>query len=484
MSLQQWLKSGSIKVKAPATPGLSDPSKCSTQRDVLVTQAANDGIDTMNSATSLPTTPTRKRKRGDYNFYDDETWAKIARYSVENGVARAARKLSSDLGKKVNETSVRSMRDTYLKFKKQGGGDIDVLPRSPRGNPLLLGHLDNDVQQCILSVRKNGGVINSRIVMAAAEAVVTKFARHKLQKYGGHINITKTYAISVLRRIGVVKRKGTKGVKHLPADFDDIKQEYVKKVSTVIKQHSIPDSLVIKWDQTGCQLIPGGDWTMEQQGSQQVPITGIDDKRQITLLLATSMNGSLLPPQLIYQGKTDRSLPKGVDFPDNWDVTSTETRWSNENTMIRFVDKVILPYVEGIIEDLPLSQKNQKAVGILDVYRAHTGEKLLRHLKKNDIIPLFVSAACTDKLQPLDLSVNREYKEQLKSNFHDWYSAQVVQQLNHQEDITGERAPKVIVDLKTSVMKPAHAQWIVSTHQIMSNRTDLIKSGFRKAGLL
>ncbi|CAC5407902.1 unnamed protein product [Mytilus coruscus] len=151
--------------------------------------------------------------------------------------------------------------------------------------------------------------------------------------------------------------------------------------------------------------------------------------------------------------------------------------------MIRFVDKVILPYVEGIIEDLLLSQKNQKAVTILDVYRAHTGEKLLSHLKKNDIISLFVPAACTDKLQPLDLSVNREYKEQLKSNFHDWYSAQVVQQLNHQEDITGERAPMVIVDLKTSVMKPVHAQWIVSTPQIMSTRTDQIKSGFRKAVL-
>jgi hypothetical protein len=27
MSLQQWLKSGSVKVKAPVTPGLPDPSK-------------------------------------------------------------------------------------------------------------------------------------------------------------------------------------------------------------------------------------------------------------------------------------------------------------------------------------------------------------------------------------------------------------------------------------------------------------------------
>ena len=113
MSLQQWLKSGMVKVKAPVTPGLPDPSFCSTQRDTLITQTANDGVDTMTAAT----TPTRKRKCGDYNFYDR---AKIARYYVENGVARAAHKFSSDLGKKVSKTSVCCMRDTYLKLKKQG----------------------------------------------------------------------------------------------------------------------------------------------------------------------------------------------------------------------------------------------------------------------------------------------------------------------------------------------------------------------------
>ncbi|VDH93807.1 Hypothetical predicted protein [Mytilus galloprovincialis] len=98
--------------------------------------------------------------------------------------------------------------------------------------------------------------------------------------------------------------------------------------------------------------------------------------------------------------------------------------------MIRFVDKGILPYKEDIIEDLPLSEKNKKAVDIFNNYKAHTGEKLLSHFNKYDIIPMSVPAACTDKLSPFDLSVNREYKEQLKYNFHDWYLAQVVPQLN------------------------------------------------------
>ena len=118
MSLTQWLKSGSIKVTKPSTPGLPDPSECKTQKEQLVVQAANDGVDTLVAAS--PSTISRKRKRGEYNTYDDNTRAKIARYAVDNGVARASRKFTADLGHKVSETSVRSMRDSYIKLKKKG----------------------------------------------------------------------------------------------------------------------------------------------------------------------------------------------------------------------------------------------------------------------------------------------------------------------------------------------------------------------------
>jgi len=36
------------------------------------------------------------------------------------------------------------------------------------------------------------------------------------------------------------------------------------------------------------------------------------------------------PMQLIYQGTTDRCLPKGVEFPDDWNATCTANHWSNE----------------------------------------------------------------------------------------------------------------------------------------------------------
>jgi hypothetical protein len=41
----------------------------------------------------------------------------------------------------------------------------------------------------------------------------------------------------------------------------------------------------------------------------------------------------------------------------------------------------------------------------------------------------------------------------------------------------------VINALKTSVLKPVRAKWIISTHSKMETRKDLMQLGFRKADL-
>eukprot|EP00731_Ephydatia_muelleri_P007000 Em0003g1248a len=89
-------------------------------------------------------------------------------------------------------------------------------------------------------------------------------------------------------------------------------------------------------DETGVSYTFTGGYTMEKTGSKQVPIIGLDDKRQITVVLAITLSGLLLPPQVLYQGKTEACHPpKGVTFPTGWDVWHSETHWANEDTMLR-----------------------------------------------------------------------------------------------------------------------------------------------------
>ena len=48
---------------------------------------------------------------------------------------------------------------------------------------------------------------------------------------------------------------------------------------------------------------------------------------------------------------------------------------------------------------------------------------------------MLVPACCTDRLQPLDLSVSRIYKEEIKACSHEWYVAYANQVSSTLEDM-------------------------------------------------
>ena len=79
---------------------------------------------------------------------------------------------------------------------------------------------------------------------------------------------------------------------------------FLKRIEDGIKTNDIPPDLVLNWDQTRSKLVPVSSWTMADEGSRQVSLVGKEGKREITVLLAVTASGFLIPPQVIYQGKT------------------------------------------------------------------------------------------------------------------------------------------------------------------------------------
>ena len=71
-----------------------------------------------------------------------------------------------------------------------------------------------------------------------------------------------------------------------------------------------------------CLFGAAGKYTFSSKGSKNVPIKGLDDKRQITATFLVGATGSFLRIQLIYQGKSERCLPK-FTFPSNFHVAFT-----------------------------------------------------------------------------------------------------------------------------------------------------------------
>ena len=246
-----------------------------------------------------------------------------------------------------------------------------------------------------------------------------------------------------------VKRRVSTSAKVPPKDFDALKAQFVYDADVLVDYGDIPDALVINWDHTGIKYIPVGSWTMEKEGQKRVQITGIDDKRQITAVFAATKTGSFLPIQVIYKGKTKRCLPS-VDFPEDWLISFTENHWANETTTKDYIYKILLPYVKQKREELKLPG-DHPALVVFDRFKAQCTSNILQILRDNNIDTLLIPASCTDRLQPLDVSVNKAAKEFLRRQFHLWYAGEVCHQLRQRSSIKP-------LDARVSAIKPLGAK--------------------------
>ena len=71
---------------------------------------------------------------------------------------------------------------------------------------------------------------------------------------------------------------------------------------------------------------------------------------------------------------------------------------------------------------------------LFDNFTAQCTETILKYLDSNNVNVVLIPPNCTDRLQPLDLSVNRSAKEFLLYEFQEWYAQQVCNQLQGKVD--------------------------------------------------
>ena len=163
-------------------------------------------------------------------------------------------------------------------------------------------------------MREAGGPVTTVIVMSTGRAIVNQHDPQLLAENGGPLQLTTTWAKSLLHRMSYVKRKGCSVKKLQVHDFEHIKQQFLIDIRAVVTLEEIPKDLILNWDHTGLKIVPTSSWTMEEKGRKHVEIVVLDDKRQITAVACGTLDGNFLPMQLIYQGTTSACLPK-IAFP-------------------------------------------------------------------------------------------------------------------------------------------------------------------------
>ena len=425
-------------------------------------------------------------KRGSYTKYSAVDRAKIGKYACQHGAAAAARHFTRKFKKRVSESTVKSIKQGYIKEllkrpRADDGEELMAFPAKKRGRKLLLGDdLDHKVQVYLKKVRERGGAVSARIVMAAARGILLKCNRSMLVEFGGPIQLNRYWAHSLLKRMHFVQRKATTSKsKHTVENFRELKEAFLDDVTTVVTMEEIRLELILNWDQTGIKLVPSSSWTMEKCGEKRVEMVGINDKRQITAIFCGTALGDFLPIQLIYKGTSTRCYPR-FQFPRDWHITHSPNHWSTEETMLQYIECIILPYVEKVRDDMG---DNKAALVIMDNFKGQITASVSSLLEDNNIFVTLLPPNTTDLLQPMDISVNKPAKEYLRREFEIWYSEEVMKQLEGKDLEDLGEADLEPINMGMPILKEIGAKWLVGMHEYISNNPQFIVNGFLHSGI-
>lgn len=215
-------------------------------------------------------------------------------------------------------------------------------------------------------------------------------------------------------------------------------------------------ALVVNADQTGVQLAPVDNYTYDQKGVKHVKVIGAEDKRQITAVVASSLDGDLLPLQLVFEGSTDRCQPalSPEAAAAHFHFTHSDNHWSNQETMRQYVEEVLVPYGERAALKHNLT-KDQHMVFVLDCWSVHKSVEFRNFIAKQhkNIHLVFIFPNCTSELQVADVMLQRPFKHGLHTRFNHWAAEIISEQIE-----TGDHIG-LSPYLKMSLIKPLLASW-------------------------
>ncbi|CAI7909798.1 unnamed protein product [Closterium sp. NIES-54] len=203
------------------------------------------------------------------------------------------------------------------------------------------------------------------------------------------------------------------------------------------RQYKIDLPWILNVDQTPLWLEMPSERTVEEVGSRSVPVrSGGYQKERVTVMLACTASGEKLKPWVFFKRKT---VPKG-DFPSDIHVGVHPNGWMDADGVIECLDGAVKPYINPKFGVRP-----RKALLVLDSYSGHLTPEVKKKFGELNLVPVVIPAGCTSEIQPLDVAVNRSFKDAVRQLYQEWFEREGVDTLTKKGNI---KKPPVELTLK------------------------------------
>ena len=173
------------------------------------------------------------------------------------------------------------------------------------------------------------------------------------------------------------------------------------------------DIIFCNFDETPLQFDMASGKTYDFRGVKEVCIqTTKGTKMRFTALLSMLSTGIMLPPLFIFKSKKALCQDLKKKFNNDCLIFANEKGWVTEEIMLEWLNKVWfnLNFPNTI-----------SPVLIFDKCAVHVAAKITSFLESKACTYAVIPPGTTGYLQPLDVSVNKPFKTNMKAQFEDWF---------------------------------------------------------------
>ena len=312
----------------------------------------------------------------------------VADYSRHHGVRKAARrfKVSHSNVVRWKKQVVAKLKNPNKRRNKRGQGRKLSYPKELE-EKLVVWILEKREAECV--------PISTQVIRCKALSLI-----HSVNPT---FKASDGWVRKFMKRNNLVLRARTHISQSLPKDLEQKITAFRAEVASIFDSGDYPLDFICNMDETPVFLDLLPNKVVDKRGKKSINVrTTASEKNRITATLCCSASGKMLPPFVVFKGKTKRGLKK-VTVPKGVVCTTQTKAWMDEKRMLEWIEQIWLPYVG----------KN-KALLSLDTFSGHLTDAVKDMFAKIGTKLLVIPGGCTSILQPLDVSINKPFKSYIR----------------------------------------------------------------------
>ena len=195
--------------------------------------------------------------------------------------------------------------------------------------PELVGHypleVEKDILSWLLELRDLHVPVSTLTLQEKAKCIVRPHNPTFNASRGWVEKFFARHRISLLRRTSVSQK--------LPKQLEGSIKKFYEDAGRYMRIGKYPRSLVANMHETPAffDMIPAK--SICKTGSRECIVrTSGSKKKHVTVVLSVAADGNLLPPMIIFKGKTDKTIKK-LRIPEGFIAKTQEKSWMDEGLM-------------------------------------------------------------------------------------------------------------------------------------------------------